>query len=197
VNVLVGCEFSGKVREAFRARGHNAWSCDILPAADGSPFHHQCDVLDILDAGWDLAVFHPPCTFLCNSGVRWLKERPERWQQMADGVEFFNKLWAAPIERIAVENPVMHRYAKALLASTMTQSVQPWQFGDKAFKRTGFWLRGLPKLTPTNVLVPPKKGTEEHKRWSKVHRASPGTNRWALRSETFPGIAQAMAEQWG
>ena len=199
MKVLIACEFSGVMRRAFRALGHDAWSCDLLPAADDSEFHSRDDIFDFIEhtASWDLMIAHPPCTYLCNSGVRWLHEKPGRWQAMADGVAFFNRLWELPIPKMAIENPVMHKWAKHLLIPQRSQIVQPWWFGDEAFKATGWWLRGLPPLLPTNKLVPPKPGTDEHKRWSKVHRASPSPTRWAERSATYPGLAAACAAQWG
>jgi hypothetical protein len=206
LRILIGCETSGRVRRAFAARGHDAWSCDLLPAEDRSNRHIVCDVRDILDDGWDLlAVFHPPCTRLCNSGVRWLhtpppgRTRAEMWAELDDGAALFSAVWNAPIERVAVENPVMHRHAKARIENFQpaAQTVQPWWFGDPVFKATGLYLRGLPKLTPTKRLTPPEQGTPEHKAWSRVHRASPGPDRWKERSRTFQGIADAMADQWG
>lgn len=206
LRVLIACETSGVVRRAFLARGHDAWSNDILPAEDGSNRHIRCDVREILDDGWDLMmVAHPPCTRLCNSGVRWLHTPPpgrsndDMWRELDDGAALFSAVWNAPIDRIAVENPVMHRYAKERIVNyeRPAQTVQPWWFGEKAFKATSFYLRGLPALTATNRLTPPRPGTEEHKAWSVVHRAPPGPERWRIRSRTFPGIAAAMAAQWG
>lgn len=206
MKVLVGCETSGVVRRAFDALGHDVWSCDLLPADDGSNRHIVCDVRDLLGDGWDLlAVMHPPCTRLCNSGVRWLKVPPpgrtleQMWAELDAGAALFSDCWNAPIERVAVENPVMHRYAKERIRNYQqpAQTVQPWWFGDPAFKATSFYLRELPKLTATHRLTPPASGTEEHKRWSRVHRAPPSADRWKLRSATFPGIAAAMAAQWG
>ena len=206
MRVLIGCEFSGVVRRAFAARGHDAWSCDFLPAADGSNRHIVGDIRDVLRDGWDLlAVFHPPCTRLCSSGVRWLtapppgRTLPEMWAELDEGAALFSECWNAPIERIAVENPVMHRHAKERIVNYQppAQTVQPWWFGEPAFKATSFYLRGLAPLRATNRLTPPAKDTAEHKRWSKGHRASPGPNRWKERSITYAGIAEAMAEQWG
>lgn len=225
MRVLIGCETSGKMRRAFDALGHDAWSCDLLPADDGSNRHIVGDVRDLLNDGWDLlAVMHPPCTRLCNSGVRWLTEPPtnlnetyspaERaayralsrddrlafmWQELDKGAALFSDCWNAPIERVAVENPVMHHHAKSRIRNyePPAQTVQPWWFGDEAFKATSFYLRGLPNLVATNRLTPPKAGTDEHKRWSKIHRAPPGADRWKIRSETFDGIAAACALQWG
>ncbi|MDI7862546.1 hypothetical protein MRS76_11295 [Rhizobiaceae bacterium n13] len=206
LKVLVGCETSGIVRRAFADRGHDAWSCDLLPSVDRSNRHMICDIREVLHEGWDLlAVMHPPCTRLCNSGVRWLSEPPpgrtleEMWADLDEGAALFSDCWNAPIPRIAVENPVMHKHAKERIRNYRqpAQTIQPWWFGDPAFKATSFYLRGLPRLVETNRLTPPRAGTDEHKAWSKVHRAPPGPDRWKIRSETFPGIADAMADQWG
>lgn len=206
MRVLIGCETSGMVRRAFAALGHDAWSCDLIPSEDRSNKHIVGDVRDILDDGWDLlAVFHPTCTRLCNSGVRWLHEPPpgktrdQMWAELDAGAALFSTCWNAPIERVACENPIMHRHARERIRNyeKPAQIVQPWWFGDPFFKATGLYLRGLRPLVPTNRLVPPRTGTAEHKRWSKVHRASPGPDRWKDRSRTFPGIADAMAMQWG
>ncbi|RHZ96500.1 hypothetical protein D1114_07265 [Cereibacter sphaeroides] len=206
MKVLVGCETSGVVRRAFAARGHDAWSVDLLPSDDRSNHHIIGDIRDYLNEGWDLlAVFHPPCTRLCNSGVRWLHEPPpgrthdEMWSELDEGAALFAACWQAPVPRIAVENPVMHRHARERLPADLPrpQIVQPWWFGEQAFKATGFYLRGLPQLTATNRLTPPRPGTEEHKRWSAVHRAPPGPDRWKFRSRTFEGVAEACADQWG
>lgn len=195
--ILVACEFSGIVRRAFAARGHDAWSCDLLPAEDRSNKHLQCDVREILDDGWDmLIVAHPPCTRLCNSGVRWLSKPPagktleQMWQELDEGAALFSDLWNAPIERIAVENPVMHRHAKVRIRNYQepSQSIQPWQFGHGETKRTCLWLKNLPPLVPTNIV----EGREP-----RVHHMSPSPNRWKERSRFFPGIAEAMADQWG
>ncbi len=203
---LIGCETSGVVRRKFEARGIETWSIDLLPAEDQTNRHIVGDVRDHLNDGWDLLmVAHPPCTRLCNSGVRWLTGPPpgktveQMQRELDEGAALFSACWNAPIPRVAVENPVMHRHAKALIQNFQpaTQTVQPWWFGDPAFKATGLYLRGLDRLTPTNMLTPPKAGTPEHKAWSAIHRAPPGPNRWAFRSRTFEGIADAMADQWG
>jgi len=197
VKVLVGCETSGVVRRAFAERGHDAWSCDLLPAEDGSNRHLVCDVREILDDGWDLlAVLHPPCTRLCNSGVRWLHRAPpgrtleQMWADLDDACALFSACWNAPIVRRAVENPVMHRHAKARIVNyqEFAQSIQPWQFGHPETKRTCLWLAGLPPLVPTKVV----DGRE-----ARVHRMPPSPERWRERSRFYPGIAAAMADQWG
>lgn len=197
MKVLVACEFSGIVRRAFAARGHDAWSCDLLPSEDRSNRHIVGDVRDILDDGWDmLIVAHPPCTRLCNSGVRWLHEPPagrlldEMWAELRAGCDLFSDLWNADIPHVAVENPIMHKHAKALIRNYAepAQSIQPWQFGHGETKRTCLWLRNLPPLTPTKIV---------EGRTPRVHHMSPGPDRWKERSRFFPGIANAMADQWG
>lgn len=182
MRVLVGCEYSGRVRQAFRNIGHDAWSCDLLESEDGSPFHIQGDVIPLLSEDWDLAIFHPPCTHLAVSGSRWFKEKT---QEQADALAFVLELMSAPIPKIAIENPV------SVISSRIRkpdQIIQPWQFGHGETKATCLWLKGLPKLTPTNVV----EGRE-----AKVHRMPPGPDRWKNRSRTYLGIASAMAKQWG
>jgi hypothetical protein len=183
MRVLIGCEFSGTVRRAFRARGHEAWSCDLLPAEDGGPHLHG-DVLEALQLGcWDLAILHPPCTHLCVSGARWFKHKA---QQQADAIAFVEACWRAPVPRVALENPIGILPARSTLGPA-TQIVQPWQFGTGERKATCLWLRGLPRLVPTEI-VPGRD--------PRVHRAAPGPDRWKVRSRTVPGIAEAMAAQW-
>ena len=201
LRILVACEYSGVVREAFRAKGHYAVSCDILPSEDGSIHHYQGDVRDILSDPWDLMVAHPPCTYLCNSGVRWMYGKDkvrdgERWAAMESGARFFKTLQDAPIPFIAIENPVMHKYAKAIIHDWPTQSVQPWQFGHLEKKRTVFWLKNLPPLKPTSDLLA-ETNALPMKEQQKVFYASPKADRWKDRSRTYKGIAKAMADQWG
>lgn len=202
MNVLIACEESGTVRDAFLALGHNAISCDLLPTRSKGP-HLQCDVREVLHLGWDLMIAHPVCKRLANSGVRWLHEPPagksreEMWADLEKAAEFYRLLRDAPIPQKAIENPVMHAHAIELVKPGYRQVVQPWWFGDPTFKATGFELIGLPDLVPTNKLTPPKPGTDEHKAWSWVHRMPPGPNRERERSKFQPGIARAMAEQWG
>jgi len=203
MRVLVACEESQAVTIELRKLGHQAFSADIKNCSGGHPeWHIKGDVIEVLDRDWDMLFAHPPCTRLTNAGVRWLKVPPngktlvEMWADFFDGAEFYKKLRDCKIEKKAIENPVMHCHAREIIAPGDRQVVQPWWFGDKAFKATGFETIGLPKLKATNRLVPPKPGTDEHKRWSWIHRMPPGPRRNELRSKTFPGIAKAMAEQW-
>jgi len=181
MRVLVACEFSGTVSRAFRARGHEAWSCDLLPSEDGSPFHIQGDVLAVLDEGWDLMVAHPPCTHLAVSGARWFGKKR---QEQAEALDFVRALLASPVDRIALENPVSVISSKIRKPD---QVIQPWMFGHGEVKSTCLWLKGLPPLQPTDIVAG---------RTPRVHFASPGPDRWKERSRTLPGIALAMAAQW-
>jgi hypothetical protein len=200
MKVLIACEFSGTVRNAFLARGHDAWSCDLLPAENGSNRHIRGDARDYLNDGWDmLIVAHPPCTRLCNSGVRWLSVPPpgrtveEMWRELDEGAELFSEFWNAPIDRICIENPIMHRHAKERIVNYVDfhQSVQPWQFGHPEVKRTCFWLKNLPPLAHTNVVDGREAKVHRHTGWGKG-----GEERARNRSRFFPGIAEAMADQW-
>lgn len=213
--VLIGCEFSGTVRNAFLDRGFDAWSCDLLPAEDGSNRHIRGDVRDILGDGWDLLVVcHPPCTRLCRSGRRWLsgagnmtppKQLPagRTWESMIaefeDGLDLFVSCWRAPISRVAIENPEMHDIARARLPSDVPRPhiVQPHWFGHPEYKATGWYLRGLEPLIPTDRLPEPEKGSDEWKAWNRVWRMPPGVDRGKERSRFFPGMASALARQWG
>ena len=215
LRVLVGCETSGIARRAFSDLGHDAWSCDILPAEDGSNRHIVCDIRDgILNEGWDLlAVLHPPCTRLCRSGRRWMSG-PGNWthpkqlpagrswdskkEEFEEGISIFTACWSAPIDRVAVENPKMNDLARARMPADLPdpQMVQPFWFGHPEYKATGWYLRGLPSLVPTNKLTEPAKGSDEWKAWNRVHRMPPGPERAQLRSRSFPGMMAAAAEQW-
>ena len=180
MKVLVACEFSGTVREAFSELGHNATSCDLLPTEIPGQ-HYQGDVRDLLDEKWDLMIAHPPCTHLAVSGARWFKDKIE---EQKEALEFVRILMNAPIEKICIENPV------SVISSHIRkpdQIIQPWQFGHGETKKTCLWLKNLPKLEETNVV----DGRE-----ARVHKMPPGPNRWRERSRTYPGIAKAMAEQW-
>lgn len=181
MNVLVACEFSGVVRDAFAARGHNAWSCDLLPS-DAPGLHYKGSVQDLLLREWDLMIAHPPCRFLCSSGARWHKERQA---EQAEALGFVRSLLNAPIDKIALENPI------GVISTRIRkpdQIIQPWQFGHGETKATCLWLKGLPPLVPTDIV----DGRE-----NRVHRLPPSKDRWKLRSTTYTGIAKAMAEQWG
>ena len=199
---LIACECSGKVRDAFLAAGIDAVSCDLKPTRNPGP-HIIGDALEIIGKRWEGVIAHPVCKFLTNAGAKHLyidgkKENgvfQPRWDDMRKGAAFFNAFKKANTKRLAIENPIPHAHARALIGAP-TQYVQPWWFGDPFFKATGWWLYGLPKLVPTNKLVPPKPGTDEHKAWSMVFRCPPGPNREEIRSNTFPGHAGAMASQW-
>jgi len=198
MRVLVACEYSGTVRDAFLARGHYAMSCDLLPCDSlNSGDHYQGNVADILDQNWDLLIAHPPCTYLANSGVSWLSRKPDRWAQLDDGAAFFKMFLDSPIKRKCIENPIMHKYAIERIGGIkQTQIVQPWMFGHMEQKATGLWLTGLPELQATNnvkaaMMLLPKRERE------RLHYLPPSPNRWKLRSTTYAGIAAAMAEQWG
>lgn len=195
MRVLVACEFSGVVRRAFRNRHYDAWSCDLLPAEDGSEFHRQQDVLDILGEGWDLMIAHPPCTYLANSGVQWLEKYPERWEKMHEARAFFMSMLLAPIPHIAIENPVAHKYAKL---PDYDQIIEPYYFGDEATKRTCLWLKALPPLKADKIVDkgPRYIGKDGKSNGAQWYQLAPIAERAKVRSKMFPGIARAMAEQW-
>lgn len=181
MRVLIACEFSGVVRDAFRDLGHDAMSCDLLPTEVDGP-HYQGDVRDVLDTGWDLMIAHPPCTHLAVSGARWFKDKQD---EQREALDFVRLLLAAPIPKIALENPI------SIISSRISkpdQIIQPWQFGHGETKATCLWLKNLPKLQPTNIV----EGRE-----ARIHKLPPSPDRWKIRSTTYPGIAEAMANQWG
>lgn len=201
MKILIACEYSGTVRDAFAKLGHDVTSCDILPT-DKPGKHYKGDVKDILYQDWDLIIAHPPCTYLTNSGVCHLYKKgtrikiPKRWQQLNDGAKFFKLFLNHPCKRIAIENPIPHKYAVERIGAKYSQIIQPYQFGHTERKSTCLWLKGLPKLKPTNdvkeeMLKLPKKEQQ------RLHYLSPGPDRWKIRSTTFQGIADAMAQQWG
>lgn len=192
MKVLIACEFSGIVRDAFIRKGHDAISCDLLPTDRPGP-HIQGDVMDVLDDGFDLMIAHPPCTRLCNSGVHWLNRR-NLWDEMRAGAMFFKALLDADIERICVENPIMHRYALEIIGVKHSQTIQPWQFGHDASKRTCLWLKNLPFLEPTNIILKERYSNQTP---SGQNNLGPSNDRWKIRSMTYQGIADGMAEQWG
>lgn len=195
MKVLIACEYSGTVRDAFIKMGHDAMSCDLLPTDFPGP-HYQGDVFDVIDDGWDLMIAHPPCTYLCNSGVTWLDRIEGRRNQMRDGAEFFKKLLNCNIPKVCIENPIMHKYAKEIIGANQSQIIQPWQFGHPESKATCLWLKGLPMLTETNNVHKEFKALPKHLA-QKIHYLPPSKNRWELRSTTYKGIADAMATQWG
>ena len=211
--VLIACEFSGTVREAFKAEGFDAWSCDLLPS-DIPGQHIQGNVLDVLDRGWGMMIAHPPCTYLANSGVSWLVRKKESlgkdWVQLRDGLwmdpcrmtevkksaEFLKTLLeydSIPLR--VIEQPIMHFYAADIIGCRQEQFIQPHDFGHDASKATGFFLRGLPPLVPTDVL--PKKHRYANQTPQGSNKLGPTPDRWKLRSKTYAGIAKAMARQWG
>ena len=181
MRVLVACEYSGTVRDAFIAKGHDAMSCDLLPTDKPGP-HYQGDVFDVINDDWDLMIAHPPCTHLAVSGARWFKDKVT---EQAEALDFVRKLMNADIGRICIENPV------SIISSRIRkpdQTIQPWQFGHGETKRTCLWLKGLPKLVPTDIV-----GGRDQRIW----KLPPSPDRWKIRSATFQGIADAMANQWG
>lgn len=216
LRILIGCETSGIGRRAFAALGHDVWSCDLEPAEDGSNRHIVCDIRGgILNEGWDLlAVMHPPCTRLCRSGRRWMSG-PGQWTppkslpkgrtwddlraEFEAGVSVFTACWRAPIARVAIENPEMNDLARARMPADLPapQMVQPFWFGHRAYKKTGWYLRGLPQLVPTDMIPEPQRDTDEWRLWCAVHRMPPGPERARLRSRSFPGMMAAAAAQWG
>jgi len=183
LRVLIACEFSGTVRRAFNDLGHNAWSCDLLPAEDGSAYHYQTDVLELLTrTQWDLMIAHPPCTHLAVSGARWFKGKQK---EQAEALEFVQKLMDATVPRIAIENPI------SIISSRIRkpdQIIQPFEYGHPYRKTTCLWLKNLPRLTPTDIV----EGREQ-----KCWKEPPHPDRWKRRSRTYEGIARAMADQWG
>ena len=186
MKVLIACEYSGIVRDAFIAEGFEAMSCDLLDTETPGP-HYKGNVLDILFEGWDLMIGHPPCTRLANSGVQWLKRR-NLWAELGEAAGFFNNLLNAPIPYIAIENPIPHKYAVQLIGRKYDQLIQPYQFGHGESKATCLWLKGLPKLKHTNIV----EGREQ-----RVWKLPPSEDRWKERSRTYTGIAEAIAKQYG
>ena len=193
MKVLVACEYSGRVRDAFIGGGHEATSCDLLPTDAPGP-HYQGDVFDIISDGWDLMIAHPPCTYLSVSGMHWTTRGLRDPQLTEDALAFVQRLMDAPVKRIAVENPI------SVISSRIRkpdQIIQPWWFGHDASKKTCLWLKNLPLLTPTDMLPGDAKTRRGNQTASGQNKLPPSADRWKLRSETFAGIAQAMADQWG
>lgn len=191
---LIACEYSGTVRDAFRRRGHDAVSCDLLPSESDGP-HHMGDVCDLLAQPWDILIAFPPCTYLCSSGMHWTRRGKRDPQLTEDALAFVNLLLSAPVDRIALENPVG---AISTRIRKPDQIIQPWQFGHPESKTTCLWLKNLPPLKPTNVLPKPANGRWENQCANgSQNKLPPSPDRWKLRSKTYLGIADAMAEQWG
>lgn len=191
--LLVACEYSGRVRDAFATKGWNAWSCDLLPTERESDQHYQGPVEDLLSDHWDMLIAFPPCTYLCSSGMHWTTRGKRDPQLTEDALAFVQLLLNAPIPRIALENPVgciSTRIRKP------DQIIQPWQFGHAESKKTCLWLKNLPLLQPTDVLPLPANGVWSNQTPSGQNRLAPGPDRWKERSKTYPGIATAMASQW-
>jgi site-specific DNA-cytosine methylase len=187
MNILIACEFSGIVREAFRRKGHDAWSCDLLEAEDGSPYHIKGDCIEAIKGDtWDIIIMHPPCTALAVSGNRWYGTGMPKHQERLESIEWTIALWELAKQHanigVCMENPV------GVLPVKPTQYIQPWQFGHGETKKTGLWLHKLPPLVPTNIV----EGREQ-----RIWKLPPSADRWKIRSATFPGIAAAMANQWG
>jgi hypothetical protein len=195
MKVLIACEYSGTVRDAFAKLGHDVWSCDLLPT-DKPGNHFNCDVRDVLYRDWDLLIGHPTCTFLCNSGVCHLHTDKTRWKKMEEGAKFFKLLWDAPIKKKCLENPIMHKYAKEIIGVNQSQIIQPYQFGHMESKATCLWLDNLPLLIPTNNVKKEMMKLPKNKR-ERLHYLPPSPDRWKLRSLTYQGFADAMAIQWG
>ena len=189
MKILIACEESQEVCKAFRALGHEAYSCDLLECSGGHPeWHIQGDaVAEAYSGKYNLMIAFPPCTYLANSGVQHLHKNPKRWVSLFEGAKFFKKLLDAPIKHIVIENPIMHKYGKQLIGCNQDQVIQPWMFGHGEQKATCLWIKNLPKLQPTKIV----EGREQ-----RIWKIPPGPERQRLRSKTFPGIAKAMAEQW-
>jgi hypothetical protein len=193
MKVLVACEFTGAVRDAFIARGHDAVSCDLIPSEQPGP-HRQGDVLEVLDQGWDLMIAHPPCTYVCSSGLHWNKRRPGREKKTEEALIFIQQLMEAPVPRIALENPVG---CISTRIRPSDQTIQPFQFGHPESKATCLWLKNLPPLIPTKILPLPASGRWENQTPSGRNRLGPSPTRGQDRARTYSGIAEAMADQWG
>lgn len=194
MRVLVACEYSGRVREAFRALGHDAWSCDLIESDDNSPHHIVGDCVPLLSQGWDLLIAHPPCTYLSVSGMHWTARGLRDPKLTEDALDFVRLLMAAPVERIAIENPV------SIISTRICkpcQVIQPWQHGHPESKATCLWLKNLPKLTPSAVCAKPESGRWANQTASGQNKLPPSKDRWKIRSRTYAGIAAAMAAQWG
>lgn len=202
MRVLIACEYSGTVRQAFTDLGHDSWSCDLLPS-DRPGNHLQGNVLEVLDQDWDLMIAHPPCTYLTNSGVCWLWENKkenikneQRWIALNQAADFFKVLLNCNIDKICIENPIPHKHAVSRIGQKYDQIVQPYHFGHMESKATCFWLKGLKKLDHTSDLKAQTMALS-HRERNRLHYLPPSADRWKIRSKTYEGIARAMAQQWG
>jgi hypothetical protein len=196
MNVLIACEFSGIVRDAFIERGHDAMSCDLLPTEKAGP-HYPGDVFDVIDDGWDLMIAHPPCTYLAVCGNRWMKDNPEREILRKEAIVFFMKLVNCDIPNTCIENPIS---IMSTIYRKPDQYIQPYEYGHSETKKTSLWLKGLPKLQPTKIVTPEYIIGKDGKKYSRIHYMSQWKDpakRARERSRTYTGIAKAMAEQWG
>ena len=196
MKILIACEFSQIVTKAFRDKGHEAYSCDLLETEGNPEWHIQADFRSAIQDTWDFVGYHYECKVMANCGARWLYEIPGRWEQLDEATEVFN-ITLRDTRPGYSENPIQHKHTKQRIDREQDQVVQPWYFGDPYFKATCLWLRDISPLKDTNRLIPPLKRTEEYKKWSMVHRASPGKDRWKERSRAFPNFSEAMANQWG
>ncbi len=194
MKVLIACEYSGRVRDAFIAKGHEAISCDFLPTDSPGP-HYQGDVRDILEDGFDLMIAHPSCTYLTNSGVSWLHKDPARWVSLFEAADFFTDLLNAPIPKKVIENPIPHKYARRLIGK-YSQIIHPWQHGHTEKKATCLWLEGLPELQETNNVKAQMELLPKNQQ-QRLHYLPPSPDRWKIRSTTYQGIANALADQYG
>ena len=197
MKILVACEFTGTVRDAFIKKGHDAVSCDLLDTESSGP-HYKGDIRDVLyEEHWDMVIAHPPCTYLANSGVTWLHRDPSRWSKLDEGAQFFKMFLDLNIHKLCIENPIMHKYAvERIGGNRQSQVVQPWMFGHLEQKATCLWVRGLPQLQPTNNVKEALNKIPSRDR-QRLHYLSPSKDRWKERSKTYKGLADTMAEQWG
>ena len=196
MKILIACEYSGRVRDAFRAKGHDAWSCDLLPTDAEPEYHYQCDVREVLNDSWDLIVAHPDCTYITNSGVCHLHKDATRWKKLWDACEFFKLFLDNKCPKICIENPIPHKYALGWIGQKYSQIIHPWQHGHTEMKATCLWLKGLEPLKESNNVKEAMKLLPKNEQ-QKNHYLPPSPDRWKLRSTTYKGIADSFAEQWG
>jgi len=195
MNILIACEYSGIIRDAFIKKGHKAISCDLLPTDSRGPHYHG-DVRDILNLNWDMIIAHPECTYLCNSGVRHLHTDQSRWTRLDESAKFFKLFLDHPCPKKVIENPIPHKYAVERIGRKYTQIVQPWMHGHMETKATCLWIMGLPKLQESNNVREEMKKLPKREQ-QRLYYLPPSKDRWKIRSTTFSGLAKAMANQWG